>query len=206
MNMEAFIRPLTPQDLPQVAQIHCAAFPQSALSRLGVEATRRYYEWQLLGPHQALALGCVAQGRLAGFCFAGVFNGAMSGFLRRNRSFLLRRLLTRPWLFASAMVRERAQLALGILRRRRGAAPGKIAVPGFGVLAIAVLPEHQGRGLGKLLMNQVESAARQAGFTQMTLSVHAANQQAILFYQRLGWRKLIEDGVWRNGIMIKDLA
>ncbi len=204
---QVYLRLLTPEDLPQVAQIHCNAFPQSALTRLGSEAVRRYYEWQLLGPHQALALGCVADGALAGFCFAGVFKGALSGFLRRNRAYLLRCLLRRPWLIASPLIRERGALGLRLLRRRP--APSRASEqrpPGrsFGVLSIAVQPAHQGRGLGKLLMEQVEQTARQAGYARLTLSVHPDNLQAIGFYQRLGWRQLSEDGVWR-GVMVKDL-
>ena len=35
------------KDLPAVASVHMAAFPKSALTMLGTEAVRRYYEWQL---------------------------------------------------------------------------------------------------------------------------------------------------------------
>lgn len=34
-----------------VAGVHVAAFPSSALTRLGSEAVRRYYLWQIEGPH-----------------------------------------------------------------------------------------------------------------------------------------------------------
>lgn len=74
---------LNHDDLPAVAAIHVAAFPDSALTALGVEAVRRYYAWQLDGPHEVFALGVdavqydndgtIANKQLIGYCFAGGF-------------------------------------------------------------------------------------------------------------------------------------
>ena len=79
-----FIQNLKLHDLPAVSQIHLAAFPNSALSKLGPEAIRRYYEWQLTGPHDVTALGSFLDDKLVGFCFGGIFRGAMSGYLYKN--------------------------------------------------------------------------------------------------------------------------
>jgi len=38
--------------LADVAKVHCRAFADAALTRLGCEAVRRYYLWQLEGPHE----------------------------------------------------------------------------------------------------------------------------------------------------------
>ena len=63
------IRSIELLDLNSIAKIHLAAFPKSALSHLGQEAVRRYYEWQLTGPHDCLAIGAIdEQGRMLGFC------------------------------------------------------------------------------------------------------------------------------------------
>ena len=74
------IRNLEAKDLPYVAAVHVAAFPDSALTMLGTEVVRRYYEWQLTGPHDIAALGAFAGAGVEGYCFGGVFRGAMSGF------------------------------------------------------------------------------------------------------------------------------
>jgi ribosomal protein S18 acetylase RimI-like enzyme len=76
----------------------------------------------------------------------------------------------------------------------------------FGVLAIAVDPQHQGTGLGKRLMVEVESIAAKRGFARLHLTVEVDNSRAIAFYQNLGWTKLpASDGAWR-GQMVKSLA
>lgn len=50
-------RPLSAPDLGQAVQIHRAAFPDSALTKLGAEAVCRYYLWLLTGPHDAVNVG-----------------------------------------------------------------------------------------------------------------------------------------------------
>lgn len=210
------IRSLEREDLDAVARIHCSAFPRSALTRLGREAVRRYYLWQLVGPHEAMAVGVTVEGRLAGFCFAGVFRGALSGFLRANWGFLARRLAVRPWLLTDPMFRGRVRAggrSLSSLRRSEpgrpaGVAPAGNAVAGgetsFGVLAIAVHPDYQGRGLGKAMMDLAETRARAGGYQAMHLSVDPSNVQAARFYEMLGWARLTGAGGW-NGKMQREL-
>ena len=166
------VRDLTQADLDAIALVHGAAFPDSALAKLGHEAVRRYYEWQLVGPHEGVALGASIDGRLAGFCFGGVFRSSMGGFLRRNRGFLALRVLARPWLLAAPLFRDRLVAGVAALTRGRGAAEPRQAVRSFGILAIAVDPELQGRGVGRRLMHASERIACTRGFDVMHLTVH----------------------------------
>ena len=190
MTSELDIRPLTSRDLREVAALHLRAFPESALTALGAESVRRYYEWQLIGPHEATALGAWREGALAGFCFGGLFRGAMSGFLRRNRLHLALRVATHPWLIANPLFRERLTSGLKILRRfSRPAAPAAPKKRQFGILSIAVDPRLHGHGVGKRLMQAAERRAREQAFPEMQLTVSPGNAQAIRFYEGLGWRK-----------------
>jgi ribosomal protein S18 acetylase RimI-like enzyme len=178
---------------------------------LGYEAVRRYYEYQLTGPHQAIALGIEYRNRLAGFCFAGVFRGSLTGFVRKNKAFLTWRLISHPWLLTNTIVRDRLQLGLNILARFSRRQPSSSTLPPnpakryFGILAIAVHPHYQGMGLGKALMDKSEAIATSGGFQVMRLSVNTHNQQAIHFYERLGWRKIPEGKNWA-GHMEKTLS
>jgi ribosomal protein S18 acetylase RimI-like enzyme len=202
-------------DLQRVSEIHLAAFPDSALTLLGAEAVRRYYEWLLTGPHECVALGAsVDEDILIGFCFGGVFRGALSGFLGQNRAFLFRRTLIRPWLGMNPLFRERAASGFRILRRlgrqQPAGAPGtptfpkpKTAVP-FGILGIAVHPEAHGQGVGTALMAEAERTARRGEFKEMQLTVQMSNQQAISFYEGLNWEKTLDQGTW-HGEMRKTL-
>lgn len=205
------VTPLVINDLAAVAVLHLRAFPTSALTALGIEAVRRYYLWQLTGPHEVTALGVMVDDRLAGFCFGGVFRGALGGFLRANRAFLMGRVLTRPWLLGNPLFRERLSTGLTVLRRigrRPLASPRPPATPdvrSFGILAIAVDPATQGGGVGRCLIEAAEQHARQRGFSQMHLSVHPSNIQAIGFYERTGWVRVVGTEAWR-GSMRKQLA
>jgi len=206
VKAELEVRELVAGDLFGVAALHLAAFPRSALTNLGGEAVRRYYEWLLGGPHDRSAMGAFHQGELVAFLFGGTFKGAMTGFLHRHRWYLARHVATHPWLVFTPIVRSRIGLALRLLeRRRRPQAPPPASPPTYGVLAIAVSPRWQGLGAGRLLMQCAEADARARGFDRIQLTVSAWNKQAIEFYLRGGWTKVLHDGAW-SGLMIKPLS
>jgi ribosomal protein S18 acetylase RimI-like enzyme len=210
------VRALEMGDVPAVSTIHRAAFPESALSRLGAGVVRRQYEWLLLGPHEVVALGAFDGDQLVGFCFGGVFKGAMSGFLQKNRVFLAWSVITHPWLATDPAFRGRLGEGVRILaryvRRRRRRSEGLPArqvraseARSFGILSIAVDPRRQGTGAGKVLMRRSEEIAIERGFRTMDLTVHPENEQAVRFYERRGWERRVRDGGW-DGVMTKRLA
>ena len=194
------IRPLTLQDTPEVVKIHCVSFPDSALTNLGYEAVRRYYEWQMLGPHDSVNIGAINNNQLIGFCFSGVFRGAMAGFLRKNRVYLALRLLTHPWLIANPLLRAKLINAVNILHLQRKivATPKELVEPkrAFGILAIAVLPEYYGQGVSQQLMTYVEQSAFEREFKEMVLTVHTTNSRAIQFYEKIGWQRIQTQDSW----------
>jgi ribosomal protein S18 acetylase RimI-like enzyme len=202
---EVVLRPLSRSDLPAVARIHGAAFPASFLTALGPRTVERYYAWQLLGPHDIAALGAYVEEDLVGFCFGGLFRGAMSGFLRRNRIFLISQVLTRPALWKRALFRKRLLEGIRILRKHsvrrvKPVTAAGLASPSksFGILSIAVDPKYQGWGVGRLLMDRCDAIARRDGFRGMHLTVNSGNEQAIRFYETLGWMRSLEGGEWKG--------
>ncbi|MGC4105065.1 MAG: GNAT family N-acetyltransferase [Thermomicrobiales bacterium] len=56
------------------------------------------------------------------------------------------------------------------------------------VALIYVLPEAQGRGVGRALLDEACDAMLDLGFTEARLWVLADNAPAIAFYERMGWR------------------
>lgn len=210
------IRSLTRLDLSDVASIHIQAFPDSALTKLGKEMVRRYYEWQILGPHDAFYIGVYTQEEMLGFCFGGVFRGALWGFLERNRTFLVREVLLRPWLLFNPLFRGRVYVALRFLIRRylfprsnlsvdaKSSDPDR-QVPLFRILSIAVTPQFHGSGAARLLMEYAERVALERSFTHIGLTVHASNKRAVRFYEKMGWQRNIYEGKW-DGQMSKAVA
>jgi len=198
------VRVLDGSDLPEITRIHMVAFPGSLLTALGADAVRRLYDWQLRGPHEVVALGVVIGGQVAGFCFGGIFRGAVSGFVRTNRWFLGRRMLARPGLLLRRDTRVWLMRLLRSGQSLRAPAPAT-AVRSFGILAIAVDPTFQGSGIGRLLLEELEQLARRAGFAGLHLTVHPDNEPAVRLYERAGWRRVPGASGWA-GTMAKDLG
>jgi ribosomal protein S18 acetylase RimI-like enzyme len=199
---------LRTEDLPAVVQLHTKAFADSAITALGPEAVRRYYGWLLEGPHDAALVGAWRGTQLVGFCAAGVFRGAMNGFLRANRRYLAAHIATHPWLLLSPLIRDRLLLAARITvrfsRKRQRSAPQPPAEV-FGILSIATDPAVRGSGSGRALMLEAEHRATAAGFERMVLTVHPQNSRAVAFYEQLGWVRSNEpSGAW-SGEMTKRL-
>ncbi len=82
-------------------------------------------------------------------------------------------------------------------------------IPAFGhvdkdtpELAISVLPEYRGRGVGAAMMTRLFELLRESGYKQTSLAVQKRNA-ATSFYQRLGYETVRESE--EEFIMIKDL-
>ena len=70
--------------------------------------------------------------------------------------------------------------------------------PGYGYVdsdtpevALAVVPDHRGRGLGGALLRELRDAARSQGYSALSLSVEKGNP-ALGLYERNGFVKLFE--------------
>lgn len=206
--LEVVVRSLRKQDLKAVAAIHMAAYPESPITLLGEGSVRRFFEWQMIGPHSASAFGAFIGEACVGFCFGGIFRGSTSGFLSLNRTYLIWRLVTRPWLLANKKLREHLKLARMELRTRsksKDAATGDWGPHPFGILALGVGPQFQNQGIGRLLMQHIEATARRYSFHEMVLTVDATNDRIVSICQRLGWEKRLSKGEWR-GEMRKSLG
>lgn len=207
---------LSGEDLTTITEIHRSAFPETALTKLGGETVRRYYEWQMDHAENALIIGAFVREKMAGFCFGGRFKDATSGFLKHNKFYILWRILSHPWLVRDRIFRERILFGIKVLRKKmiRKAREKRLAkdaslkkagesdtrLNSFGILSIAVDDRFQGEGVGYELMRASEDAARRRKYKQMNLSVHTDNWQAIRFYEKCGWERLMEKGVWRGNM------
>ena len=59
--------------------------------------------------------------------------------------------------------------------------------PSLNVHDLAVQPDHRGRGVGHLLLEEIERRARARGSSKLTLEVHATNEGAMRLYRRFGF-------------------
>jgi ribosomal protein S18 acetylase RimI-like enzyme len=72
---------------------------------------------------------------------------------------------------------------------------------------IYLLPETQGKGLGKKLILEVARRVREAGHKSLLLNVNKYNQKAIDFYQRIGFQEIYKEVIdIGNGYVMDDVV
>lgn len=119
----------------------------------------------------------------------------LAPFRRRHLRAVLRieeRIFPSPWSPAVFL----SELALGDTRAYFVARAGRTVVGYAGLMAvlgeghvttIGVAPEHQHRGIGRLLLYALFEAARRRGCTDMTLEVRVTNHDAQRLYYEFGF-------------------
>ena len=81
-----------------------------------------------------------------------------------------------------------------------GAAVWMLIVDEVDLLNIFIAPAHQGRGLGRQLLQQTLDAARGAGAARMVLEVRRSNLTARQLYEHCAFRECgLRKGYYRNG-------
>jgi ribosomal protein S18 acetylase RimI-like enzyme len=69
---------------------------------------------------------------------------------------------------------------------------------------LAVAPEHQRKGLGRILMMEAERRLREAGCPKINLQVRSTNREAVAFYEALGY--LVDDVISMGKRLEQDQA
>lgn len=173
--------PMKPEHIPAVVHTHLASFPGFFLSFLGPRFLSLYYQGVCTAPEGISFVYMNILGLPAGFV-AGSSNPR--GFYSR--------LLKRNWLkfaFASAgaVVRKPAiikRLARGLFHPGGNPVGDDIA----GLFSIGVLPELQGTGAGKLLVQAFLQEASSRGCNRVFLTTDRDDNETVnSFYQRLGF-------------------
>ena len=210
MNPKVILKSLKTDDLPLIARVHIDSFPDSALSKLGSQVVELYYLWQMTGPHQKVrATGAFVANECAGFSFSGIFHGSTSGFIRQNKSALVKSVVRNPRLLFNSLYLKRLSEGIRLLARIGRKKPesqiaGIRPAPKYGILSIAVSPHFQKLGIGHLLMLDAEEEALKYGCSEICLTVHPANQKAVRFYEHQNWQKFTTTDLW-SGAMMKNL-
>jgi len=68
---------------------------------------------------------------------------------------------------------------------------------------LAVAPRFRGRGLGRLLVLEVERLLLERGCPKVNLQVRATNPEAVAFYRRLGYAQ--EESISMGKRLVQDL-
>jgi ribosomal protein S18 acetylase RimI-like enzyme len=180
------IRVATQADLPQVVVVHQAAFKGFLMTELGPRFLRGYYQQVLAYPHHLfLVWQSAGEAPIEGF---------VAGFLHPHAFY--QQLRARKWSLALGAATHlichphRWGRVLASLRRAQTLAQpcdtGKLTAE---LASLAVLPQSQGKGIGKVLTLAFLQAAQDKGAQRVYLTTDALNNDAVnAFYQRLGFR------------------
>lgn len=168
------------EEVPEIVDVHLASFPGFFLTFLGAAFLRELYAATLA---DSSGIGFVAED---GEDICGFITGTAqpSGFYRR----LLQR---RWWRFALAAAFPVLRRPSIIRRLLRAFSMPEQATQQNGrgtLMSIAVLPEVQGKGIGKVLVHTFLQEAAQRGLCQVDLTTDRDhNDAANHFYQTLGF-------------------
>ncbi len=176
------IRSMAASDLAEVGVLHGAAFPGFFLSGLGSRPLRELYAAMAEDP-TGIAIVAESGGRIIGFA-AGT---------TEPRSYYRRLIVRRWWRFARAIlpaVLRRPSLIGRLAWRLRSATSAPVAAGETLLLSLAVSPEQQRKGIGRILLLEFLAAARKRGAKQVSLTTDAAgNERVERFYQSLGFKR-----------------
>lgn len=202
------IRTARREDLSFVVAQHQSFFPDGFFVRLGGRFLSEYYR-SFMTDRASCVLVAEESGRPVGYlvgtpdpdlhrhhvmrkhgkrlCLLGL------GALLRQPNLILMFLRTRGWRYLRAAVRHRSEARVRRVATRTDTT---------GVLNhVAVLPEHQGEGIGSLLIQALEEAALAAGCDRLVL-VTGSDGLAPAYCRSTGWSYVGErctpEGYWLN--------
>jgi ribosomal protein S18 acetylase RimI-like enzyme len=188
------IRPYHPSDLFRIYRICLLT------GNLGEDATHLYTDTELMG-HFWAAPYAVSEPDL---CFVATLNGVPYGYILGTRdSSAFAAWCEREWF---PVLRERyplpdpenpgnltgADIKL-IQRIHRGISVGPVALTHPAHLHIDLLPECQGQGIGRRIMETFLARLRSLGVPAVHLGVNKGNLRAVGYYEHMGFERLSED-------------
>mgnify|MGYP001049143378 CR=1 FL=1 len=90
------------------------------------------------------------------------------------------------WPGAVNLLAWQDEVAIGLLNAFTGYSTFK-AQPLINIHDIAVLPEHRGTGVGRALLSELQTIAKERGCFKLTLEVLSGNTTAVQTYQKFGF-------------------
>lgn len=173
--------PMKPEHIPAVVQTHLASFPGFFLSFLGPRFLSLFYSGICSAPEGIAVVYLNEVGVPTGFV-AGTSNPG--GFYSR--------LLKREWLkFACASivpVLKRPSVIGRVARAVSHPSDNPVGEDVAGLFSIGVLPELQGTGAGKKLVQAFLDEAAKRGCKRIFLTTDRDDNEAVnTFYQKLGF-------------------
>jgi ribosomal protein S18 acetylase RimI-like enzyme len=175
------IEQLRPEWIAEVAQIHMDALPNDFLPGLGFNFLNTVFYPGVLKSNHAKTFVAVADNQPLGFVIVAQNSSRLFSEIVRDNfwEFIKIGLLTS--LSSFAQFKKNIQILLSSLMKDAASQYGEI-------YEIAVRPDSQGRGMGKMLVQASEDYLKQKGLPGISIKTRRDNTAWIQFFLRQGWQ------------------
>lgn len=172
------VKRLTSKDCLAITKIHTSSLAGDFLPSLGFNFLKTFYDG-VIGKCGVYGFGVFEDGKIHGFVIGTTdsskfFSRAIKAHFLKLSLLLTVRLIKNPTLVKNV---------LETLRYSK-----KAVGPKAELVVIAVDEDYQGKGVGKLLIEALESAFRKEEIKRYKLTVHA-DKKAVGFYEHLGYSR-----------------
>ena len=188
-------------DLRYIASCHRSAFPSSYASKLGKRFCVRMFRWYLETNNGILFHSVDEKGICTGYCGAIINDGKLdsgssSTIMQYCFTHGIAALCLKPWLFFDPdvisnykLIQRNILVKVGFKKNERTiASKAKLkANPHIGLVAIGVRSRMQGKGIGSLLLKELDKKTTNLGIGKMKLTVEETNTAALKVYITNGW-------------------
>jgi ribosomal protein S18 acetylase RimI-like enzyme len=189
------VRPIEPDDVPSIVDVHLQGFQGFFLSFLGRSFLRLVYS-TIVSDSGGVGVVATDNGRIVAFA-VGVTD---------QESFYRRRVRQQKWRFAAASVSavmRRPAILPRLIRALRKPMDARKSTAAACFMSMAVDPAHAGRGIGSRITGAFVRSMAARDVTTMCLTTDRLDNDAVCdWYERLGFRlaRIIHtpEGRWLN--------
>ena len=180
------VKPITIESINSVITIHLDAFRGFFLSELGKDFLFTYYN-SVRKNDRGVLLGCFEDDILLGFCASTKLSSGFNSYLVKKNFFRFAK--------TGLLLLFRNPHALLHLFKNFTKMNSSISDEGkyAELLSIAVSTSAQGKGVGKLLLSQLEIVLKEMNIKQLSLTTdYDDNDKTLKFYKSLNYRELYD--------------
>lgn len=191
------VRKATLKDIKGIVDVHCSAFKGFFLTELGNNFLQLYYSSYFKEP-SAVLLVAEKEGEVVGFSSAA---SSSAGFNTR----LVKNDFMKYALRGCVIALSKPKALFNLSKNWSHRDPSVMDKGDYAeLMSIAVSPNVQGGGIGKLLIQETEEMVKNLSASRFSLTTDYYNNEAtIAFYKRCGYEVMYEFTAYPNRKMLR---